>query len=317
MKGVFLDSDTLGKDLSFDPLSKIALDWTFYPESKPDAIAKCIQDAEIVITNKSLLTRELLQAAKRLKLVCIAATGYNNIDLQAAKELGIVVCNIPSYSVFSVAQLVITFLLTLATNIVPYVEDVKKGVWERQSRFCLMTYPVFELAGKKLGVIGYGTLGKKVAELARAFGMEILIAQSSDPSKRNKSQIPLNELLAESDFVTIHTPLTPQTKDLITRKEIEQMKPTAFLINTARGGIVNERDLAACLKEGKIAGAALDVLTEEPPPANHPLLDPAIPHLLLTPHIGWISMEARSRLMAILAQNVTSFLEGYPQNTVL
>ncbi len=207
-------------------------------------------------------------------------------------------------------------MLTLASNLIPYVEDVRSGKWQRHSQFCFIDYPIVELAGKNLGIIGYGTLGKQVAAIATAFGMKILIAGHDSSKKPQAGTLPLNQVLKEADFLTLHLPLTPQTENLIARKELELMKPTAFLINTARGGIVNEKDLAECLKEKRIAGAALDVLTKEPPTDGNPLLDPIIPGLLLSPHIGWASFEARSRLLAILRDNIQAFLQGTPKNLV-
>ncbi len=287
----------------------------FFKETSPKETQERIQDADIVVSNKVLLTADILKAS-RLKLICVAATGYNNIDIAAAKRQNIPICNIPGYSTQSVVQLVFSFMLTLASNLIPYIEDVRKGKWQRHSQFCFTDYPIVELEGKKLGIVGYGTIGKQVANIATAFGMEILIASNASSKKSQKGTLPLNQVLQEADFLTLHVPLTPETKNLITRKEIELMKPTAFLINTARGGVVNEKDLAECLKQKRIAGAALDVLTKEPPTEGNPLLDSNIPGLLLTPHIGWASFESRCRLLAILRDNIEAFLRGSPKNLV-
>ena len=311
MKGVFLDSATLGEEISLKPLENLGVQWTFYQETEAQKILERIAEAEIVIANKSVLTRQILQSAPHLKLICVAATGYNNIDMEAAQELNIAVCNVPGYSTESVIQLVMTFLLASAFSLVSYIEDVKAGKWQNQSQFCLLTHPIIELRGKKLGVIGYGTLGKQIAALARNFGMDILIATHTNSKKSQEETTSLKEVLCKSDFVTLHVPLTAQTKDLIRRQEIELMKPTAFLINTARGGVVNE-----CLKEKRIAGACCDVLSEEPPKKDHPLLDPTIPNLSLTPHIGWASFEARVRLVKLLRANIEAFLQGKSQNLI-
>jgi len=315
MKAVFLDTGTLGADFSCDLLHQLPLQWTFFKETSLDKTLERIQGATIVVSNKVVLTGEILKASS-VKLVCIAATGYNNVDLPVAKQLGIPVCNIPGYSTQSVVQLVFTFLLTLASNLIPYVNDVRSGKWERQSQFCFIDHPIVELAGKNLGIVGYGNLGKQVAAIAAAFGMNILIASHDSSKKPQMGTLPLEQVLREADFLTLHVPLTPKTENLIGRKELELMKPTAFLINTARGGIVNEKDLAMCLKERRIAGAAFDVLTTEPPKEGNPLLGSNIPGLLLTPHIGWASFESRSRLLAILKDNIQAFLLGSPQNLV-
>ena len=315
MKAVFLDAATLGDDFSYDLLKELPVHWTFFRETRPDETLERLKDADIVVSNKVLLTGDTLKAS-RLQLICVAATGYNNVDVTAAKQLNIPVCNIPGYSTHSVVQLVFTLMLTLASSLMPYVEDVRNGKWQRHSQFCFIDYPIVELAGKNLGIVGYGTLGKQVAAIAAEFGMKILIAGNPFSNKPQAGTLPLEQVLQEADFLTLHVPLTPQTKNLIGRKELELMKPTAFLINTARGGIVNEKDLAECLKEKQIAGAALDVLTQEPPIEGNPLLDPNIPNLLLTPHIGWASFESRCRLLAILRDNIFVFLQGSPQHLV-
>jgi glycerate dehydrogenase len=304
MKAVFLDTATLGGDVSFDVLKQLPVQWTFFRSTLPHETLERIQDADIVVSNKVVLTGELLRSS-HLKLIAVAATGYNNVDVTAAKQLKIPVCNIPGYSTQSVVQLVFTYMLALASSLIPYVEDVRNGKWQRSTQFCFLDYPMVELAGKTLGIVGYGTIGKQVATLGAAFGMNILIAGHP---------LPLEQLLCEVDFLTLHVPLTPKTQHLICRKELELMKPTAFLINTARGGIVHEQDLAECLKEKRIAGAALDVLTEEPPTGGNPLL--GVPNLLLTPHIAWASSESRCRLLSLLKDNIQAFLEGSPQNLI-
>lgn len=315
MKAIFLDAATLGADFSYDLLKQLPVQWTFFEETSPHETLERIKDADIVVSNKVLLTADILKASS-LKLICVAATGYNNVDVATAKQLAIPVCNIPGYSTHSVVQLVFTFMLTLASSLIPYVEDVRNGKWQRHSQFCFLDYPIVELEGKNLGIVGYGTLGKQVAAIAAAFGMKILIASNALSKKSQAGTLLLEQVLREADFLTLHVPLTAQTENLIRWKELELMKPTAFLINTARGGIVNEKDLAKCLKEKRIAGAALDVLTKEPPTEGNPLLDPSIPNLLLTPHIGWASFESRSRLLAVLKDNILAFLQGSPKNLV-
>ena len=315
MKAVFLDIGTLGKEISSALLCTLPVEWKFFEETSPFQVKDRIANTEIVVTNKTVLTKEILQNSC-VKLICVSATGYNNIDVLAAHQLGICVCNIPGYSTPSVAQLVFTFMLSLASNLISYVEDVRKGKWQKQSQFCFLDHPIIELSDKTLGIIGHGTLGKQVAALAAAFGMQVLIATNPVSKKTQAGTLPLEEVLKSADFLTLHVPFTPHTKNLISRKELELMKKTAFLINTARGGIVNEQDLADCLKNKQIAGAAVDVLVNEPPQEGNPLLDPSLPNLLLTPHIGWGSIESRKRLLTILHRNIAAFLQGTPTNLV-
>lgn len=316
MKGVFLDAGTLGNDISFELLKTLPIDWTLYKETSSKDTLERTKDAQIVITNKVVLNSEIIQKCSSLKLICVAATGYNNVDISAAKQFHVVVCNVPGYSTPSVVQITMTFILALSSSLIPYVEDVKMGKWQKHSQFCLLNHPILELQEKKLGIIGYGNLGKKVASVAESFGMQILIARHSDPVKQQVNALPLDVILSESDFLTLHIPLNDHTKNLIARPELEKMKKTSFLINTARGGIVNEKDLATCLKEGKIAGAGVDVLDCEPPSDKHPLLDPTIPNLLLTPHIAWASLESRQRLLKAITNNIRSFIEGNLKNVV-
>lgn len=305
MKAVFLDTDSLGRDFSLKSLEKLPVEWVFHRNASE------IHDAEIVVTNKKVLSREVLARAPKLKLICVTATGYNNIDVQAAKELHITVCNSPAYSTSSVAQMTLCLMLALMTRFVDYAKAAKER-WYKSDQFCILDYPIFELKGKKLGIVGYGAIGQEVARLARAFGMEVLIAEH----KKVTGTVPFTEVLRQADLLTIHTPLTEKTRNLISAKELELMKPSAFLINVSRGGVVNEIDLAGALRGEKIAGAASDVLSVEPPSKDHPLLQPDVPNLILTPHIAWASLEARERLIEILKNNILAFLKGHPVNLV-
>jgi|SRR5579862_332184 len=316
MNAVFLDTDSLGQGISYDVLQELSLKWSFFKETKATDTLERIKNAEIVVSNKVLLTKEILENSPRLKLVCIAATGYNNVDLSAAKELGIAVCNVPNYSTPSVVQLTMTFMLALATNLLSYVQTTREGKWQKSAQFCILDAPIIELQGKILGIVGYGTLGKQVGNLAQAMGMDILIAKNAFSTRQVEGSVALETVLRECDVLTIHTPLTPQTRNLIQQRELQLMKPTSFLINTARGGIVNENDLADCLKNHTIAGAGVDVLSIEPPQTDNPLLQKDVPHLLLTPHVGWGSVEARMRLLQLLKDNIRSFLNGSPKNLI-
>jgi glycerate dehydrogenase len=313
MKAVFLDTKTLGDDVSFDILQKLPFHWSFFEETSPKETLERVKGAQVVVSNKVILSKEILEKCPALKLICVAATGYNNVDTAAAKDLGIVVCNCPGYSTPSVVQLAASMIFALATRLVEYAGAVKRGLWQKSSQFCMLDFPIIELKGKKLGIIGYGALGKELAQLMRALGMEILIAESRSTKE---GRLPLHEVLRESDVVSIHAPLTDETRNLIRKKELRLMKRSAFLINTARGGIVDEHDLAEALKEGLIAGAGVDVLSKEPPSADNPLLQSDVPNLILMPHVGWASIESRRRLLEVIRMNIQLFLEGKPQNLV-
>jgi glycerate dehydrogenase len=313
---VFLDAESLGKGFSLSTLNDLPLHWTFYPATSPIDVVARIETATIVVTNKVRLNKEILKQAPNLKLICVSATGYDNIDLEAAKSLGIPICNIPAYSTSSVIQLTWALILALFNNLIAYAEATRKGLWQKSPQFCMLDYPITEVEGKILGIVGYGNIGKGVARCALAFGMQILIAQHTDPSRAMPGALPLEELLQKVDVVTFHLPLTSKTRNLVAAKELSLMKPYSFLVNVSRGGIVNEPDLAMALERGRLAGAALDVLSSEPPPENHPLLQKKLPNLILTPHIGWGSLESRLRLLRILKENISSFLNGKPQNKV-
>ena len=292
MQSVFLDTDWLGPDVSLDGIKALPLQWQFYPGTHPSELIERMAGVQIAVGKYPPFTREAIFALPDLRLICVAATGTDCVDLQAAKEAGVIVCNAPGYSTFSVAQHVMLLMLTLSVN------------YAAEGSF--YGYPVRELRGKMLGIIGFGNIGREVARLAMAFGMKILVA--GHPEKVIREALPLDEVLRASDYLTLHLPLRESTKQLIAERELSLMKPTACLINTARGALIEERDLAAALKEKRIAGAALDVLSEEPPPPDHPLMAADIPNLILTPHIAWSSREARSRLIKMVEQNIALFL---------
>lgn len=307
MRGVFLDTLTMKlEELDTSALQSALVHWDYHESTTPEETAARIADADVVLTNKVVLDRTLIESAPKLKLICVCATGTNNIDLQAAQEKGIPVRNVAGYTGTSLSQHTIALLLALATHWHLYHRDVQQGRWSRSPVFCRLDYPVMELAGKKLGIIGYGDLGQKVARLGEALGMEILVAESfSGQSKPGR--VPLSQLLAESDAISLHCPLTPQTRQLVDRRFLNAMKPGALLINTARGGLVDEAALADALRSGQLGGAALDVLSAEPPPADHPLLADDLPNLVITPHNAWISRESRQRLLDGVVQNIRSW----------
>ena len=297
-------------DLSWAPLEALG-ELTVYDRSAPDEVDARIEGAEIVITNKVPFNRERMEKAKGLKYIGVFATGYNIIDIAAARELGITVTNIPAYSTDSVAQMVFALLLEICHRVGHHSDAVHAGRWSSNPDFCFWDYPLIELSGKTLGIIGYGQIGKKVAQVARAFGMNV-VAWTRTP--RDPECVSLDELLAQSDVITLHCPLFPETQHLINKDTIAKMKDGAILINTSRGPVVNDADVAEALKSGKLYAAAADVATVEPIPADNPLL--GVPNMFFTPHIAWATQEARVRLMNIAVENVRSFLAGNPVNVV-
>ncbi|WP_428818943.1 D-2-hydroxyacid dehydrogenase [Microbulbifer sp. MCCC 1A16149] len=304
MRGVFLDTLTMKlEELDTSALESILDHWDYFETTAPEETAERIKDADVVITNKVVLDRALIDGAPNLKLICVCATGTNNIDLDAAAEKNIPVMNVAGYTGSSLAQHTVALILALATRWHQYSDDVGKGRWTQSPVFCRLDYPVMELAGKNLGIIGYGDLGQKVARLGEALGMHILIADSFTGEKK-AGRVPIERLLSEADVISLHCPLTDETDTLVDEQFLGAMKNSAFLVNTARGGLVDEDALVAALRNGDIGGAALDVLSVEPPPADHPLLADDIPNLIITPHNAWISRESRQRLLDGVVNNI-------------
>jgi glycerate dehydrogenase len=316
MHGVFLDDHSVSRgDLDLAALRATLPEWTFHGNLAAHETAAAISDADVVISNKVLLDSQALSGASRLKLVCIAATGTNNVDLAAAERLGITVCNVQSYATTSVVEHVFMVMLALCHRLQRHTLAVQQGAWQAADCFSLLDYPFHELGGKTLGIVGYGELGKAVARTATAFGLRVLISQRPGGPARS-GRCTFEHLLETADIISLHCPLTGTTRNLIGREELLKMRKTALLINTARGGIVNEADLAEALQAGEIAGAAIDVLAEEPPRQGNPLLDPAIPNLIVTPHVAWAGINARQTLVNELAANIQAFLAGMPRNVV-
>lgn len=316
MKAVYLDGASLQLDKQiFIPLINLFSEWQCYPQTKPSEIIGRLQGAQVVICNKSPISRETIEANPELRLILVTATGTNNVDLAAAKEHNITVCNCRGYGTEAVSQHTLMLMLALATRLIDYNKAVAAGEWQQSSNFCLMNYPIMELAGKTLGIIGYGELGQAVAKLAEAFGMKVLIGQIPNRPLRDNT-ISLSELLPQVDVLTLHCPLTEDTKNLLAEKELSSMKKDALLVNAARGGIINEQDLANVLKSGHLGGAATDVLTVEPPKEGNPLLDPSIPRLIVTPHCAWATKEAQQRIVEQVTENAKAFLAGNPIRTV-
>ncbi|TWI54890.1 glycerate dehydrogenase [Pseudomonas duriflava] len=315
-RAAFLDYASLDLgDLDPTPLHAIFGSLECYPATAPDEVITRLQQVEVALVNKVRLDAACFAACPSLKLVLVSATGTNNVDLEAARAHGVTVCNCQGYGTPSVAQHTLMLLLALATRLPDYITDVRAGRWQQARQFCLLDHPITELAGKTLGLLGHGELGSAVARLAEAFGMRVLLGQLPGRPAR-EGYLPLEDLLPQVDALTLHCPLTDSTRNLINAPQLAAMKPTAFLINTARGGIVNEHALADCLRRGHLAGAATDVLTEEPPRHGNPLLAEDIPRLIITPHSAWGSREARQRIISQLAENVESFLAGAPKRIV-
>lgn len=316
---VFLDAATFG-DAS---LERFTAQWscTLHGTSSPDEVPARLQGHHGAVVNKVVLDRSVLYSpgGRELRLIAVAATGTDNIDLEAARSHGIRVCNVPGYASQSVAQFTLALMLEVATYAGRYSQLVRQGAWQKSPLFTLLDFPAVELCGKVLGIIGYGSIGRKVAEMARCFGMEVLIsARPGSQGPMPSGHLPLNELLSRADIVSLHCPLTPQTKNLIDSGALALMKPTAFLINTARGALIDAEALIRALRERRLAGAAVDVLTQEPPPADHPLIKAAqeFDNLLVTPHCAWTAREARQRLLDQVAENILAFTRGEERNRV-
>ncbi len=305
MKIVFLESDALGNDIDFSPLNQFG-EVVFYPENTDDKTIERIKDADIVILNKTRIGEKELQAAKNLKLICVSATGYNNIDIPATLKYNVVATNVKGYSTESVAQYVFAHLLAVVNKVLEYQNDVKN--WPQSHIFTMLTHTITELSGKTMGIIGYGAIGKRVAQLAQAFNMKVLIAKRPGVTYNDNFRVDMETVLRQSDVLSIHTPLTDQTRNMITMRELKMMKPSAILINAARGGIVNEKDLYEALKQKIISFAIVDVLTEEPPVNGNILLE--APNIYVTPHIAWTSKEARQKLFDGVLENIRKFLQG-------
>lgn len=311
MPSIFLDYATVSfnDDLDPAPLRRVLSDLELRDRTPQDEIAVRIAGAEVVLLNKLGITREIMQAAPSLKLIALSATGTNNVDLVAARERGIAVCNLRDYCTASVVQHVYGVLLTLTHKLREYDALVRAGAWQRGEQFCLLNYPIRELMGRKLGIVGYGALGKGVANAARAFGLQVLVANRPG-GPREAGRLDLDALLPQVDVLSLHCPLTPDTQGLIGAAQLARMKRAAVLINTARGALVDGQALADALRAGRLGGAAIDVLPEEPPIDGNPLLEPGIPNLLVTPHIAWAALEARQRCLEEMAANVEDFQRG-------
>jgi glycerate dehydrogenase len=319
-KIVLLDAATYG-DVSLQIFSD-RWDCTIHQVTTPAEVWQRLRGQSVAVTNKVVIDRTILSspAAQELKLIAVAATGTDIIDREAAKEIGVTVCNVPGYATQSVAQFTLALVLELAACAGRYGWAVRSDAWQQSPVFTLLDFPSIELRGKKLGIIGYGNIGRAVAEMARGFGLEVLIAArpgSTEPI--GPGRIPLTELFRQADVITLHCPLTPETKNLINAETLSLVKPTALLVNTARGALIDETALIQALRQKRLAAAALDVISHEPPPADHPIIQAAkeLDNLLVTPHTAWSAREARQRLLKEVANNINAFFEGKPRNIVI
>ncbi|MCB1787104.1 MAG: 2-hydroxyacid dehydrogenase [Gammaproteobacteria bacterium] len=317
MRAVFLDLASLAEqDLDLSAFEPLVDEWQTYRATAPEQRAERVAGAEIVITNKVVLDDVILRSAPQLKLICVTATGYNNVAVDTARELGVVVSNVVGYATDSVVQHVFALMLAHHTRLFDYTAAVKRGDWSHSPQFCLLDYPVRELRGMTLGIVGYGELGQGVARIAEAFGMQVMVAQrpGGDPTP---GRHPLDEVLRAADVLTLHVPLLKNTHHLIDARALATMKPTALLINTARGAVIDNRALADALRQGVIGGAALDVLDVEPPPLDHPLLADDIPNLIVTPHSAWAGRRARQNVVDETVANIKAFLANSPRNRIV
>ncbi|MDB5755094.1 MAG: glycerate dehydrogenase [Massilia sp.] len=310
---VFLDRDSL---LATVRPPAFAHQWRDYPATRPGEVAERLAGATIAITNKVPVRAGDIARLPELKMIAVAATGTDNVDLAACRERGIVVSNIRNYSLVAVPEHCFTMILALRRNLRAYCADVDAGRWQKSSTFCLFDHPIGDLAGSKLGIVGYGALGHKVAQLGRAFGMQVFVASRSPVADPEVTMLSLEELLRTCDVVSLHLPLNDQTRNMIGARELATMKRTALLINTARGGLVDEAALAQALKDGVIGGAGFDVLSKEPPVPENPLLGLKLPNFILTPHVAWASAGAMQTLADMLVDNVEAFVAGELVNVV-
>ncbi len=317
MNIVVLDGFTLNPgDLSWEPLHALG-SVTVYDRTKPEETISRIGNAEIVITNKTVITSEVFESCPKISYVGVLATGYNVVDIVSAKSHGVVVTNIPSYGTTAVGQFVFALLLELCHHVGSHNNDVKAGAWTNSKDFCFWNHPLVELAGKTFGIVGFGRIGQNAAKVAQGFGMNVIAYSRSAKEgtvQNGVTMVSLNTLFSESHVITLHCPLFPETEGLINKHSIAKMKDGVKIINTARGALIVEEDLAKALNAGKVSGAALDVLSTEPPEPTNPLLQAK--NCIITPHIAWAPEESRRRLMDTAVHNVQAFIQGSPENVV-
>ncbi|MDY2847395.1 MAG: D-2-hydroxyacid dehydrogenase [Oscillospiraceae bacterium] len=315
MKIAVLEEQTVtsGGEVSFDEIRSLG-ETVCYPLTPQDKVVQNVCDCGAAIINKTVFTREVMEQCPNLKYIGLCATGYNNVDIKAAAELGITVCNCPAYSTDAVAQQVFSYILHFMNRVSEYDSDVHNGGWINSPTFSYFTFPTYELKGMTLGIIGFGSIGSRVAEIARVFGMDILAYSRTPKNADSVEFVPLEDIFRRSDIITLHCPLTADTEGLINIDNLKLCKPSAIVINTSRGPVVNEKDLAYALRNNIIAGAAVDVISSEPMKKDNPLIN--APNCVITPHVAWAPVQTRQRLMKIAADNLRAFINGTPQNKV-
>ncbi len=317
MKGVILDARSLGRaEVDLDPVTDLLDTWDIHDATTTSEVAARIEDAHVVLTNKVPLTEDVMARARHLQLVSVMATGTNNIDVAAAARRGITVSNAVAYATASVVQHTIGLMLALSTRLIDYVGDVRAGAWQASPVFCLLDHPIAELAGKTLGIVGFGELGGNVARVADAFGMKVLVSKKVGEDDTATGRVPFDQLVSAADFLSLHCPLTSRTEHMIDEKALNRMKSSAFLVNTARGRLVDTEALIAALRNNVIAGAGIDVLEREPPDDTEPLINAGLDNLIVTPHNAWGAIESRQRLVIQMRENILAHLEGKPARVV-
>jgi glycerate dehydrogenase len=310
MRAVFLDSKTFAPEISFTALTKILTTLTCYDFTQPEQVLDRCKNADIIICNKVILSKALLTQLPNVKLICVTATGTNNIDMAAANTLNIKVCNVTNYAQNSVAQYVFAQLLNFFQHIEQHNQAVREGQWQKSTSFCLHGMPIHQLADKKLAIIGYGGLGQAVAKIATAFNMQVLISERKGATSIRNNRVSFNEAISKADIITLHCPQTEETEQLIDSTTLSMCQPHCLLVNTARGALIDDHALISALKNKQLGGAILDVLNQEPPPANHPLLTEKLDNLIITGHIAWASIEAQQQLIELVANNINQFLQN-------
>jgi glycerate dehydrogenase len=314
---VFLDRRTFADGIRFDLSSLGDCRWQEYPVTAADQVAARLRDAEVALTNKVRLTGAMFAALPRLRLICATATGVDNIDTAAARERGIAVANVRGYATDTVPEHVFAMILALRRCLFRYHAAARDGRWSAAPVFCLHDYPIADLAGATLGIVGSGSLGGALARVAECFGMRVLLAERRGAAGTRAGRVAFEQVLSEADVLSLHLPLTPDTRHLIGRAELAAMKPGAILINTARGALVDPAALVEALRSGHLGGAGIDVLETEPPPADHPLLKADLPNLLVTPHVAWASRQAQQKLADEVIANIAAFQRGERRNRVV
>jgi glycerate dehydrogenase len=310
---VFLDRESLIAEMR---VPSFAHDWIDHGQTRAEEVVARIRGASIVVSNKVKLSGDILAQAPGVRMIGVAATGTDIVDLAYCRDHGIVVSNIRGYAVHTLPEHVFMLMLALRRNLLGWRADVRAGLWQQADQFCLFTRPINDLYGSTLGLVGYGTLGNRVKKLAEAFGMQVLVSEHKGAATIREGHTPFDTVMREADAISLHTPLTPQTRHMIGAREFGLMKPTAILINTARGNLVDEAALFEALQSGRIAGAGFDVLSVEPPRAGNPLLELELPNFILTPHVAWSSREAMQTLADQLVDNIEAFVAGTPRNVV-